>query len=860
MKSLRTQGVRELETDTEPLIEAPARPGPELIVPPQVALHPPADPRPSEQQIREQLGVPPEAERVLILAESSHWDPNWLHTSEVYYDRFVERIIDKAIDYLEREPRRVWSLESVFFLRMYWEDRPEQQERIRALIDQRRLRLSSPAVSTADTIIPSTEALLRDFLMGQEWLRQHDLEQPSRLAYFPDSFGASPALPSLLRAAGFDHTTITRVDGMYFPGFELNLFGRYPLAGSTAEMLMKHERTLDFVWRDRSGAEVLTHWNAFSYFQGDLLAHRGLSRIYLFPLAVADRSERNIARRIRRYVHQLSPLSPTPYMFCPIGVDFIHPIRKLLPLLDRYNERRYPDTGVWVVNAGLDDYLSLIENYRSELPTIELDPNPYWSGFYTARPALKDRCHDLVDRILLAERLSALPENAAAAQELRNDLESARWTAAVSNHHDFITGTSPDPTVVDEQIPWLESARETADAAIRGMLNPAGTSLPLSGNGRPGDRRPLQRAGIPAWSRHGDALTVETDDYQVVLDAGAGGAIIHAQDRRSGENLLHGPSNDLISYRGSGGLWRMGNEFEGGTWKLHQRASRRRVDLQVDEYPEGLLVAWVSELGGERLRRSIRFTAGEPIIRFRVSGRAPRHRTVTVGFSTDLHAEQLVMDVPGGVVTRPGEKLRSPTFWPFQHFVHLHDPQHQHGLALYQRRPGAVTYNAQGGLQLIALRNAVKERAYRWFPVSGHPAGGFEPDPYTFDYALAFTAGGSWIDNALPTTAYALLQDGWAGPLNQQVSERTAGMLSLDRSDVWVTANKPASRGAGRVIRLYTHTAQGQPVTVRVHPGQLLQAAYLCDARERDLQQLEPSDGSVTLSMPGSIASLRLVI
>lgn len=802
----------------------------------------------SEADLRQQLGVPDDAEKVLILAESSHWDPNWLHTSEVYYQRFVEGILDNALDYLEREPRRVYNLESVFFLRMYWERRPEQRPRIRSLINQRRLRLTSPAVSTADTIIPSTEAILRDFLMGQEWLRRNGLEQPSRLAYFPDSFGASPALPSLLRAAGFEHTAITRVDGMYFPGFEFNFLGRYPLPGSTAEMLMKQERTADFIWRDRSGARVLAHWNAFSYFQGDLLAHRGLSRIYLFPLAVSDRSERNVARRIRRYVHQLEPLSRTPYMFCPIGVDFIAPIPEMLPLLDRYNQKRYPDTGVWVVNAGLDDYLNLVEFHRDQLPEFELDPNPYWSGFYTARPKLKDRCHELLDRIQLAERLSFLPENANTGPELAEQLRPAQWTAAVANHHDFITGTSPDPTVINEQIPWLESARELADGAIHR----------LDGRYRP---QPAESAGrMPKWNQEGDRITVETEHYRIELDARVGGAIRRAVHPRRGGDLLLGPSNDLLSYRGSGGLWRMGNEFEGGTWKLHQRASDSHAEFEVQQLADGLHIAWESELGGERFQRTMHFDAASPFIRLRVDGRAPRGRTITVSFRTGLVTDELAMDVPGGAVVRPAEKLRAPTYWPFQHFLHLQDQRDQRGLAVFQRRPGAATFGPERGLELVALRNATKERAYRWFPVSGHPAGGYEIEPYSFEYALQFTHEGGWSDLQVPTSAYELLHDGWAGPLRRAVSEHTSRILSLDRSDIWVTSNKPASRGAGRIVRLYTHTAQGQPVRLTVEPPEQLKAAALCDARERDLMPLEVHDGSVTLAMPGSIASVRLVV
>ncbi|RLC98658.1 MAG: hypothetical protein DRI77_04550 [Chloroflexi bacterium] len=70
----------------------------------------------TDHELGRRLGIPDDAERVTIFSESSHWDPNWLLTSEAYFERFVRRNLDQAIGELQREPRRVYSIESVFFL------------------------------------------------------------------------------------------------------------------------------------------------------------------------------------------------------------------------------------------------------------------------------------------------------------------------------------------------------------------------------------------------------------------------------------------------------------------------------------------------------------------------------------------------------------------------------------------------------------------------------------------------------------------------------------------------------------------------------------------------------------------------
>jgi hypothetical protein len=804
--------------------------------------------RSEEQLLRESLDIPPDAERVLIFAESSHWDPNWLYTSEEYYQRFVEGNLDQAIGALLREARRVYSIECMFFLRMYWDRRPDRREQVRKLINQRRLRLTSSGVTTADTLIPGPEAILRDFLLGQEWLRRNGMEQEPKLAYFSDSFGSSPGLPSLLNASGFTKSAITRIDGMYFLGFERNHPDKYPRRGSSAELLLKEERTLDFIWRDRSGGEVLTHWNAFTYGQGDLLAHRGLSRIYVFPVAVPARSARHVAHRIRQFTSQLMPYSMTPYLLCPIGFDFVPPIPDLVALLDRYNRETYPETGIWAINAGLDDYLDLVACHRERLPVIELDPNPYWTGFYTSRPALKKRCHQLVEMLGLAESLALRPENASILARFDRELASTWWEAVVSNHHDFITGTSPDRVVYAEQIPWLEAAQSSAAEAVR-RLAPGVLPAP----------RPAMCHDSPRWSRANGRIEILTPHFRLELDEARGGAIVRAEDVETGEPLLGGLGNDVVRYRVTGGLWRMGYEFDGGRWKQSGCTSDRAVELALKERDDGLELVWPGAFDGEIVERSMWLGADSARIYFRLLGRAHRRRTIVVRFETGLDAQEMHMDNPGVVVSRPLEKIYSPTFWPFQHFAHVRDRNTGRGLALYQRWPGAISFSPDGVLQVVALRNAVIERAYSFFPVSGNPAGGYEKEFFSFEYALEFTSRGDWEENNLPAKAYVDSRWAWdngrAAPLQQMADSQ----VILSREDVFLLAHKPASRGPGRIVRLYTHAAQRAPLTLALK-GRRVETAFLCDARERDIHPLRVTNGAAELRMPGGLATVRLTV
>jgi hypothetical protein len=804
-----------------------------------------------ENAIRRRLGIPDDARKVIVFAESSHWDPSWIRTSEEYFQKYVRQNLDDAVSELLREPRRIYSAECVFFLRMYWDARPEQRENVRRLVNEGRLRLTNSGVTAADTIVPDTEALLRDFLIGQEWLRANGMTQEPLLAFFPDSFGHSPALPSLLKAAGFSMTTITRIDGMLSPSSYHEMLRRFPRPGSTAALLKREKRTLDFIWRGPDGAEVLCHWNAFTYGQGDLIAHRGITRVYVFPAAFGDRSDWNVRHKIEHFAGQLAPYSLTPYLYCPMGGDFVGPLPDLLTLLDRYNRLHYHKSGLWAVNAGLDDYLALVDCHRDVLPVLEIDPNPYWTGFYTSRPTLKKKGHDLVERLLLAERLAMLPENEGDGQAVAKSLEDAWWYAAVSNHHDFITGTSPDRVVEGEQEPWLDKAAAEASAAIARFSESPSVAKLRRAKARP--------AAVPEWRGQGRTLEIRTPYYVVELDENVGGAISRAWNPATQKPLFKGVSNDLISYYDMGGLWRMGHEFWGGRFKELRCASERPAQLNVRELEGGLEVACVTELDEQTIKRLLWFRSDSPVIRCRVEGMAAERRTVTVRFATDVSASRLVMDAVGGIVVRPPQRIYNPTFWAIQHFLHFQDDASGRGLALCLGMPGAASYHRDGRLEAIALRNATCERAFGLFPLLGLPAQGHEHASHAFDYAILFTPAGDWHENGILQVALSVQDSPWDTTGYAHLRGLAASAVTTDRAEVIVTAVKPASRGEGLIVRLSALTGFGSPVEVTLRDRQL-KAAFLCDARERDLQPLEIRGQTVRLRMPGTIATVRLVI
>lgn len=788
-----------------------------------------------EAGLRARLGIPADARQVLVFAETSHWDPNWLYTSEEYFERRVAHVLDAALDELAREEQRVFSVESLFFVRLYWERRPARRPALRRLVNEGRLRLTGTGLTSPDTLLPSAEAILRDFLLGQEWLRERGMTAEPHLAYFADDFGHSPALPSLLRAMGYDQAAVSRIDGAYFVACDYRLEREFPLPGSSAHALTHEHRSADFVWRGPDGAEVLCHWNPFTYFQGDMLAYVGIIRWMGRLVGAPWRTSRHVARRLDSYVRRLAPLARTPYLFCPIGCDFNDPIPGLHALLARYNREHYQRTGVWTVLAGLDDYLDLVGCHRSRLPVLELDPNPTWMGFYSSRPEAKQRCNRVGRQLDVAERL-ATSAPAEARHAAAPALAGAWDLLAIANHHDFITGTSPDRVWLAEQLPWLERAERLAHEAL-GHVTPALLAPPPP-------------APAPRWSLRSGRVHIETDTCELVVDERAGGCVTSL--RTNDGELLAGPANDLVVYHDTGGLWRHGHEYRGGAFHEVEAASRGPAALEVHEEGGVVVVTVRSALDGRPFVRRL-FVGGDgAALRFQLEGSARRRRTVTCRFPSTLQARTLEMDVPGGVVTRSREKLYAPTFWPARTTAHLRDPRR--GLALFMGGPASVALGQSGELECVALRNACREVAFGLVPVLAHPAAGDDGGEHEFDYALAPTDGRDLASAGLLARARALLDH--AAGLPRALTAHADTLVSCDVPEVTVSAVKAAHRGEGLVVRL--EAARPARVRLRLAAG-AVDAAALCDARERDLAPLVVEDGAALVPVTYAITSVRLV-
>lgn len=845
------------------------------------------------------FGIPGDANQVMVVAESTHWDPNWMLTSSQYYRLLVRRTLDQVLDALTCDPRRVFGLESVFFVDLYWNDRPERRGTFRTLVERGQLVFSGCGVTTPDTLLPTDEMLLRDLLIGQEWIRSHGMTQEPRTLYLPDSFGHSPALPSVASAAGIDNVAFYRIDGMFFAGGETDPIRSFPRPGSSAESL---EKTVgpDFIWQGPDGSEVLAHWLAHGYGHGDMIASRGFTRTLQLPLSWSARRPKTVARRIRRYADELATSARTPYLLLALGHDFVAPVPDLVSIIDEWNRLHYDSTGLWLVNASMEDYFSLVSFHRDRLDTIEFDPNPCWSGFYASRPDLKATARRLHGDLIAADHQHAVEyANTHAATDggtpvraaghtgsTHGTLMEAWWTGVTSNHHDFITGTSPDRVAHGEQQPALQRAlqllgadpsrsRASGTEAAAHRVEPPADHVG-TGATAPDVRAPVQHVdpadtGI-VWSRSGSLVKIELGWARAVFDEARGGTLRSLVDR-SGRDLIEGCALALHSHRDGGGLWRMGFEFRGGTWRTADRSciNPSRLSVSYSSTPGAVVVSIDTTLENRPVSVRAFLSIDEPQMIVDTVVSLPNRRTVSVTMPVHGEVDRIDMHQPGGFIGRPLQRCYDPTYWPLHSFAHLGSCHDNTGegrtidqLVVAVVAPTAIHVDPNGEVHVVVARSAVKELAYGMVPILA-PVWGRRWSAQRSTVAFRWP---TVTDDTRPSSGETRsLPEGLA------LHDATARHVGIPNPEWAVRSSDPAvetiavkraDRGKGLIVRLRDWHCSGSMRTVPLDLdpalGLTVGRAWLTDSRERDLRELYVHDGTVEADLARHLTTVRLEV
>lgn len=181
----------------------------------------------------------------------SHIDSAWLWPLRETI-RKVSRTASSMVELLGDDPDFLYGMSSAQQYKWLKSHRPEVWERVKqAVADERFLPLGGMWVES-DTVMPSGESLVRQFLYGQKFFHD-EFGVSSKGVWLPDSFGYSPALPQLMRRAGFEWFFTQKISWNQQNKFPHHSFDWEGIDGSR---IFSHFPSMDTYNSQLSGEEV----------------------------------------------------------------------------------------------------------------------------------------------------------------------------------------------------------------------------------------------------------------------------------------------------------------------------------------------------------------------------------------------------------------------------------------------------------------------------------------------------------------------------------------------------------------------------------------------------------------------------
>jgi alpha-mannosidase len=394
-------------------------------------------------------------------------------------------MMDGLLDVLETEPEyRAFYLDSqTVILEDYLEVRPENEARIRALVEAGRLQIG-PWYTLPDEWGCPGEALVRNLLIGHRVAKRFG--PVSKVGYTPFSNGQISQLPQLYRGFGIDSVFFYRGIG-------------------------KHVAKSEFIWEGPDGSRLFAFrfgdYARYNYYyliyRPGLLGRFPSDRDYTWnpeevPFRVANDQSwdrqygwmhqklhvypDNLKRALGDGVRFTAPDARTRHLLYMMGHDHSFAAREELDLIRALRETAAPEDGN-VFHSALDDYMRA---FRAEARDLEVLRGEM-------RHTLKDGLWTTLMAHILSCRLYLKQRNARICAELTGNAEplaalawltgsrypsrilEIAWKKVLVNHaHDAIGGCSTDKVHEEMMARWGEVETINDELIRRSMRDVAG--------------------------------------------------------------------------------------------------------------------------------------------------------------------------------------------------------------------------------------------------------------------------------------------------------------------------------------------------------------------------------------------------
>ena len=187
-----------------------------------------------------------ESEHRISAVGHAHIDSAWLWPVRETI-RKVARTSSSMAELIGDTDEFVFGMSSAQQYAWLKEHRPEVYQRVKAAVAEGRFLPLGGMWVESDTVMPSGESLVRQFVYGQRFFAS-EFGVRCRGVWLPDSFGYSPALPQLMARAGFEWFFTQKISWN-----QVNVFPHH-----------------SFLWEGIDGSRVFTHFPPMDTYNAQL--------------------------------------------------------------------------------------------------------------------------------------------------------------------------------------------------------------------------------------------------------------------------------------------------------------------------------------------------------------------------------------------------------------------------------------------------------------------------------------------------------------------------------------------------------------------------------------------------------------
>jgi len=339
----------------------------------------------------------------IFLTPHFHFDFEWWK-EEPYHEKDTLVIIDEALKMLDAYPEFTYVIDTVLPLKYYIENRQDGQQKIKKFIQEGRLEIVGGDIVAPDEVLPTGEALIRQYEEGQAWL-QKTFGIQAQVAWEIDEFAHPARMPEVLAPLGFNYYVFAR--------------GVKPFDAMHPTL---------FYWNDpASESTLLTTWWAAHYegFQpGKITSEKSRKKnIKWFFKEMESRIEFEGSR------------SPVPWLMVPMGGDFVIPNSVWIDFVNEWNQKKEIKLEFTIPSVYFEKIKSFeIPDYTGLFPQI-------FDGYFTSREKGKQAGRKNANKLCELEKLVSITEGFTMPDQ---ELKEAWWEVLKGDSHDTIAGTGTD--------------------------------------------------------------------------------------------------------------------------------------------------------------------------------------------------------------------------------------------------------------------------------------------------------------------------------------------------------------------------------------------------------------------------------